>query len=165
MKSNPADIQLLVLDVDGVLTDARVLLTEEGHQLRTMSIKDGFALKYALGQGLKIAIISGAKSEGVRKRLNGLGVHEVHLGVEDKWPVMESLLKKYKIDLNHTAYLGDDIPDLDILSQVALAACPADAEDEVFDLCDYVCSKKGGEGCVRELIKLILSARDQWIAH
>jgi 3-deoxy-D-manno-octulosonate 8-phosphate phosphatase (KDO 8-P phosphatase) len=165
MKSNPADIQLLVLDVDGVLTDAKVLLTEEGHQLRSMSIKDGFAIKYALGQGLRIAVISGARSEGVRKRLNGLGVHEVHLGIEDKWPVMEALLKKFDTDLRHTAYLGDDIPDLEIMQRVALSACPADAEDEVFDGCDYVCRKKGGEGCVRELIKLILASRDQWIAH
>jgi 3-deoxy-D-manno-octulosonate 8-phosphate phosphatase (KDO 8-P phosphatase) len=158
-------IELLVLDVDGVLTNAHILITEEGQQLRSMNVKDGFAIKYAISKGLKIVVISGGKSEGVRKRMETLGVHEVHLGVEDKLPILKKVVEQAGFDLEKTAYLGDDVPDLPALNAVGLSACPADAEDEVITQCDYVCRKNGGEGCVRELIRLILANRDQWIAH
>lgn len=163
--TEPEKIRLLVLDIDGVLTNAQVLVTEQGEQLRAMSIKDGYAIRHAIDQGLDIAVISGGKSEGARLRLQGLGVQHIFLGIRDKLPVFQDLLRSLDIIAAETAYLGDDIPDLPALSIAGFGACPADAEEELFGRVDYVCQRKGGEGCVREVIKLILSAKGQWSVH
>lgn len=159
------EIRLLVLDIDGVLTNAQVLVTEQGEQLRSMSIKDGYAIRFAIEQGLNIAVISGGKSEGARLRLQGLGVQNVFLGVKDKLPVLHEILQTFKVGANEAAYLGDDVPDLPVLARVGFAACPADAEDELFGKVDYVCRKNGGEGCVREVIRLILESKGLWSVH
>ena len=158
-------IKMLVLDIDGVLTDGTVLVTESGEQLRRMSIKDGYALKKAINNGLIVAVISGGSSEGPRKRLNALGIDEVHLGVAKKLPVLQQLCDRYSCTFQEVAYIGDDVPDTPVMEVVGLSACPADAEDEVFSFASYVCKRGGGAGCVREVIKMILVAKDQCSIH
>src|SRR5690606_22052314 len=157
-----ANIKVLFLDVDGVLTDGSVLVTERGEQLRRFSIKDGYAIQLAIKRGLRIAIISGGKSQGVLKRLRGLGVDDVFLGVGDKLTVMQDIMLRYDVALAEVAFMGDDIPDLVCLKQVGLALCPQDAVEEIKAVAHYVSPKKGGEGCVRDVIEKILKLQKKW---
>ncbi|RZF59612.1 KdsC family phosphatase [Sphingobacterium corticibacterium] len=157
-----ANIKVLFLDVDGVLTDGSVLVTEQGEQLRRFSIKDGYAIQLAMKRGLRIAVISGGKSQGVLQRLRGLGVEDVFLGVGDKLTVMRDIILRYKVALTEVAFMGDDIPDLTCLKQVGLPMCPQDAVEEIKAVAHYVSPKNGGEGCVRDVIEKILKLQKKW---
>ncbi len=155
-------IWAIVFDVDGVFTDGRLLVTEEGHLLRTMSTRDGYAIKRALAAGIKIAVITGGNSEGVRKRLSGLGIEEVYLGVADKLPVLRSLSEAWGIRREAIAYVGDDMPDYACMKWSGMAICPADAVSEIQILSHYITAAKGGKGCVREVIECILKEKGKW---
>lgn len=157
-----AHIKVLFLDVDGVLTDGSVLLTEQGEQLRRFSIKDGYAIQLAIKRGLRIAAISGGKSQGVLHRLRGLGMEDVFLGVADKLVFMQEIMLRYDVTLAEVGFMGDDIPDLECLKQVGLPMCPQDAVEEVKAVVHYVSPKKGGEGCVRDVIEKILKLQKKW---
>lgn len=157
-----AQMRALFLDVDGVLTDGAVLVTEEGEQLRRFSIKDGYALQYAIKQGLIIVVISGAQSKGVLARLKGLGITEIYLGVADKLGLMEDIMQRFSLKSNEVVFIGDDIPDLLCMKQAGIGVCPSDAVEEVKKIADYISPKKGGEGCVREVIEMILKLTDRW---
>lgn len=157
-----ANIKLLFLDVDGVLTDGTVLVTEQGEQLRRFSIKDGYAIQLAVKRGLHIVIISGGKSNGVLHRLNGLGVTDVFLNVADKLTTMQEVVRRYQVAWSETAFMGDDIPDLACLKQVGLPLCPQDAVEEIKAVCDYISPKRGGEGCVRDVIEKMLKLQHKW---
>lgn len=160
--SKLALVKAFILDVDGVLTDGTVCVTESGDEMRTMNIKDGYALSYASKQGYPIIVISGGRSEGVRIRLNRLGISEVHLKIQDKLPVLEESLKKHGLTLADCAYMGDDLPDLTAMKACLLSACPADAVWEVRDAAGFISQFKGGEGCVRELIEQCLKIQGKW---
>lgn len=155
-------IQILFLDVDGVLTDGSVLLTENGEQLRRFSIKDGYAIQLAIKRGLQIVIISGGTSNGVRQRLLGLGVEEVFLGVGNKLELMEKLLEERGLTCDQAAFVGDDMPDLACLKRVGLALCPQDAVEEIKAVAHYITPQKGGGGCVRDVIEKILKLQNKW---
>jgi 3-deoxy-D-manno-octulosonate 8-phosphate phosphatase (KDO 8-P phosphatase) len=155
-------IKAIVLDIDGVLTDNTVLVTEAGEFLRTMNVRDGYAIKKAISSGIQIAIISGGRSVGTRKRLEILGVSEIHLGIEDKLPKLKELLQKWDINADHCAYMGDDILDIPCLKHIGIAAAPHDAVSEVIEVSDMVSNFDGGKGCVRELIEKILQAQNLW---
>ena len=155
-------IEHFVFDVDGVFTDGTLLVTESGEQLRSMNIRDGYAVKKAVQSGLHIVIITGGRSEGVRKRFEGLEVKDIFLGVQDKVSVLQDLAKKGQIDLQTTAYMGDDMPDLDVIQKAAFKACPADAIPEIQQVSDYVSPINGGEGCVRDLLEKALKLRGLW---
>lgn len=157
-----AQIKVLFLDVDGVLTDGSVLLTEQGEQLRRFSIKDGYAIQLGIKRGLRIAAISGGKSQGVLHRLRGLGVEDVFLGIADKLTLMREVILRYDVALAEVGFMGDDIPDLECLEQVGLPMCPQDAVEEVKAVAHYVSPKKGGEGCVRDVIEKILKLQKKW---
>lgn len=162
-KTKLAQISTFVLDVDGVLTDGRVLVTTQGELLRAMNIKDGFALKHAVNQGFNVCIISGGTNEGVRERLAGLGITDVYLGAHAKTGFLETYCSEKNINLEEIAYMGDDIPDIAPLKQVGLATCPQDAVAEVKAVCDYVSHKNGGMGCVRDLLEQVLKVKNKWI--
>jgi 3-deoxy-D-manno-octulosonate 8-phosphate phosphatase (KDO 8-P phosphatase) len=157
------DINTIILDVDGVLTDSSVYILEDGVLMRKMSTRDGFAIKYAISKGYRIIIITGGKSEGVIKRLRALGVTEIYSGMQDKLEAMDELIEVHDLDLASSAYMGDDLPDYECLRLVSLSTCPANAVPEIRELCQYISPVKGGEGCVRDLIEKVMKVQGQWL--
>ncbi|HRG69569.1 MAG: HAD-IIIA family hydrolase [Saprospiraceae bacterium] len=155
-------IKAIVMDIDGVCTDNKILVTEEGQFLRSMNVKDGYAIKRAIQAGLKVGVISGGRSEGTRIRFELLGVNAIYLSVENKLPVMKQILESWNLNFNEVAYIGDDIPDLEIMKQVGLPCCPSDAVPEIIDVSKYISSFSGGNGCVRDIIEKILQVQDSW---
>ncbi len=152
----------LLFDVDGVLTDNRVLLLESGELARSMSIRDGFALKRAVQQGLHVGAISGGGYGPIRERLAALGVKEVHLDVEEKMKAYRDFLEKTGLSSEELLYMGDDLPDIDPMKEAGLPACPYDAVHEVRSVSSFVSNKNGGEGCVRDVIEQTLRAKGLW---
>ena len=158
-----SNITTFVFDVDGVFTDGSVLITSDGELLRKMSVKDGYAVKYAISKGYKIAVISGGMQENVRKRLNSLGVEDVYLKAFDKIGILEKFTKEKKIDLKNILYMGDDNPDIKVLKVVGISTCPSDASVDVKSVCDYISPKEGGYGCVRDVIEQVMRIHNKWI--
>ncbi|MCP4439641.1 MAG: HAD hydrolase family protein [Aureispira sp.] len=157
------DINTFIFDVDGVLTDGSVYILENGSQLRKMNTRDGFAIKYAIEQGYKVIIITGGKSQGVVKRLKGLGVKEIYSGIHDKLEVLMELVDIYGLDLGKTLYMGDDMPDYEGMRVVHLATCPDNAAHEIREISQYISPFKGGEGCVRDVVEKVLRVQGKWI--
>ena len=155
-------VKICVFDVDGVLTDGSIHVTTEGEQLRTFNIKDGYAMVKASEAGIPIAIISAGKNEGARKRLEYLGVEHIYLAVKNKLEVLDNLLSIYNCSLEDVLYMGDDIPDAQILKRVGLPTCPADAAIDIFALCKYVSTKEGGKGAVRDVLEKVLKVQGKW---
>jgi 3-deoxy-D-manno-octulosonate 8-phosphate phosphatase (KDO 8-P phosphatase) len=157
-----ADVRHFVFDVDGVLTDSNLLLTENGELLRTMNTRDGYALKAALHQQFSVLIITGGESDGVRKRLSRLGVSNIHTGIEDKLTVFREIIQANQWDPTQILYMGDDLPDLEIMREVAIPCCPADAAEEIKALSVYTSPHAGGRGCVRDIIEKVLKIQGKW---
>lgn len=155
-------INTFVFDIDGVLTDGNVLLLDNGLQARTMNVKDGLALQMALKNGYKVIIISGGSSEPVIRRLQYLGIEEVHLGLKDKLKFFEGLREQHKLNWDEILYMGDDLPDLPMLEKVGLSCCPKDAVQEVQSVSKYISSFEGGRGAVRDVIEKVLKLNDHW---
>lgn len=159
------DITTFVLDVDGVLTDGTIHVTQNGEMLRNMNIRDGYAMKAAVENGYNVCIISGGKNDGVRIRLNNLGIQEVHLGVHDKVVILKEYLKNYNIDASQVLYMGDDIPDYWVMQQVGLPSCPQDAVPEIKNVSRYISHKLGGQGAVRDVIEQVMKVQGKWLQH
>lgn len=157
-------ISTFIFDVDGVLTDGSVIVNSDGELLRNMNIKDGFALKTAIDKGYNVCIISGGTNEGVRKRLEGLGVKEVHLGTHFKTQTLENYFRQNDIKSENVLFMGDDLPDYTSMKMVGLPCCPQDAVPEIKYISKYVSHKKGGEGCVRDVIEQVLKVQGQWFS-
>lgn len=156
------DIKAFVFDVDGVFTNNHLIATESGDLLRTFNAKDGFALKTAIEKGFNICIITGGTSAAVHKRFELLGVKHNYYRVSDKLHVLESFLKAENILPENVLYMGDDIPDYQAMQSCGLKCCPKDAVAEINGIADYVCSSKGGDACVREVIEMVLKAQNKW---
>ncbi len=156
-------ITTFVFDVDGVLTDGTITITTEGEMYRKMHTKDGFALKTAVDKGYHVCIISGGNNEGVRKRLQGLGITDIYLGTHHKTETLEEYLDIYNIKPENVLYMGDDIPDLYVMKEVGLPCAPQDAVPEIKAVAKYVSHKKGGKGCVRDIIEQVLKVQGKWI--
>ncbi|HEV7621331.1 MAG TPA: HAD-IIIA family hydrolase [Flavisolibacter sp.] len=159
------EITTFVFDVDGVLTDGTVLLLENGLQARTMNVKDGLALQMALKNGYKVIIISGGASEPVIKRLQYLGIEEVHLGIIDKLKFLNSYKEQYQLHYREILFMGDDLPDIQVLAAVGLPCCPADAAIEAKKVSKYISPFNGGSGCVRDVIEKVLKLNGHWNYH
>lgn len=155
-------INTFIFDIDGVLTDGMVTIFPDGDQIRTMNIKDGYALQYAVKKGYNIAIISGGSSETVRLRLNGLGITDVYLKSSNKIEVFENYLKTKNINKEHVLYMGDDIPDYHVMLKSGVATCPKDAAIEIKNIAHYISDKDGGKGCVRDIIEQVLRCQRKW---
>jgi len=151
-----------VFDVDGVLTDGKLLVLPGGVMARTMNIKDGYAFQLAIKKGYRVTIISGGNSEEVKERLNLLGVKEVYMQVSNKGSLLQSLMTKQNANATSFLFMGDDIPDLQCMKLVGLACCPADATDEIKETATYISALKGGEGCAREVIEKVMKLRGDW---
>ena len=156
------NITTIILDVDGVLTNGYVTIMPNGELVRTMNIKDGYALKTAVDKGYRICVISGGTNEGVRTRLANLGIEDIYLGAHQKIEQWNLLKKKYKLDASEVLYMGDDIPDLPVLMEVGLPCCPNDAAPEIQQISKYISYKKGGEGCVRDVLEQIMRVQGKW---
>lgn len=161
-KAKLHQIKHFMFDVDGVLTNGTVTLLPNGEQVRVMHTKDGFALQHAVKKGYHIHIISGGKSEAVRERLALLGVNSIHLGVSRKIEKYEELKLEFEFEDNEVLYMGDDLPDYEVMSKVGLAACPNDSAHEIRAIASYISPYKGGEGCVRDIIEQTLKLHEKW---
>lgn len=159
------DISAFVFDVDGVLTNANVLVTETGEQLRQFNTKDGYAIQLAVKNGYKVAVITGAKSEGVKLRLLGLGVQHIYLNASHKMPLFLDFLGKTGIRKENVVYGGDDLPDQEIMEQVAIAVCPADGVQEIKDISNYISPYNGGSGVARDIIEKVLKVQGKWFVE
>jgi len=157
-------IKALVLDVDGVLTDASLFYSSRGEALKAFSARDGFAIRLAVTEGIPVAILSGRLAGPVKPRLRDLGIPpELTVqGSRDKRADISSLADRLGLSLAEIAFMGDDFPDLPALTRVGLAACPSDAAIEVRERCHFVASSPGGRGAVRELVKVLLGASGRW---
>lgn len=164
-KEQLKNITTFIFDIDGVLTDGSVLLHPDGDLIRTMNVKDGFAVKEAIQKGYHIGVISGGRSGSVRKRLLDLGVKDIHLGVHDKITSLERFLEDVKVPLSECLYMGDDLPDFHTMQKVQLATAPNDAVDEIKSIAHYVSPVNGGRGCVRDVIEQVLKAQNKWFNH
>ncbi len=158
LKSIAKNIKLLAFDVDGVLTDGSITYDENGVEYKTFNAKDGHGLAKLSKNGYITAIITGRRNGTVDCRANDLRMTEVYQGVKNKLPILEGIMQKYELDFSQVAYMGDDEPDICILEKVSLSACPADAVDKVKKVCNFVSSRNGGRGAVRELCDLVFDS-------
>lgn len=156
------NITTLVFDVDGVLTNGMITITTDGQMYRNMNIKDGYALRSAVLAGYNVCIISGGSNEGVRKRLEGLGITDIYLGAHQKMIQFEEYCTAKSIDYSTVLYMGDDIPDLPVMQQVGLACAPQDAAPEIKDVAEYISQISGGNGCVRDVIEQVMRVQGKW---
>ncbi len=156
------DIRTFIFDVDGVMTDSSVYILENGSLLRKMNTRDGMALQIAINKGYQVIVITGGKSEGVIKRLQGLGIKQIYSGIQDKIRVVEDLVAHENLDLARTLYMGDDLNDYACLRAVHLSSCPSDAAYEIKALVQYVSPFAGGAGCVRDVIEKVLRLHGKW---
>ncbi|MBU6343049.1 MAG: HAD hydrolase family protein [Bacteroidetes bacterium] len=158
-------IEAFIFDVDGVLTNNSLLVTESGELLRTMHVRDGQCMKWAIRAGFTIGIITGGRSEGVKKRLTELGVSEYYSGIGDKLAAFQSFMQRTGIPAHKICYMGDDLPDVPVLRKVLLSCCPSDAIPEVLNICDYVSPLPGGAACVRDVLEQVMKVQDKWPAY
>lgn len=159
LKETASNIKLLVFDVDGVMTDGSITYDENGIEYKTFNAKDGHGLAKMLKYGFLTAVITGRKNGTVERRAQDLRFSEVYQGVKNKLPILEAIMQKYELDFSQVSYMGDDEPDIPVLEKVAIAACPSDAVDRVKNICNFVSSKEGGKGAVRELCDFIFNSQ------
>ena len=155
-------INAFFFDVDGVLTDGSVTLMPGGEQVRVMNVKDGYVLQLAVKMGYHVAIITGGKSQEVKKRLEGLGIQHVYLSSSNKLETFEEHCLAYDLKPETCLYMGDDIPDYEVMQKVGFAAAPNDAASEIKALCNYISPIKGGNGCVRDIIEKTMRVQKKW---
>ncbi len=161
-KEKLKNIKAFVLDVDGVLTNGELYIYPDGRLMRKMNAKDGYILKLAITLGYKTAIITGGKEEEIKTRLEKLGIHEVFLSCHDKLPKLLDFMQSYDLKKDEIMYMGDDIPDVEVLKYVGFSCCPKNAVNDVKLICDYISHKNGGEGCVRDVIEQTLKVTNNW---
>ena len=157
-------IKAFVFDVDGVLTDGGIFTDMNGELLRTFDSKDGFALRMAYMHGYKLGIISGGRSESIRKRAVQIGIkqEDVYLGSRDKIEDFEDFCRKYDLGADEVMYFGDDLPDIPVMTVCGCGAAPSDAVDDVLEVADYVTTKPGGKGCAREAVEMVMKLQGTW---
>lgn len=155
-------VTTIILDMDGVLTDGSLLITPDGEWVRKMNIKDGYILQLAVKKGYRLIVITGSSSLPVEKRLNRLGVNMVYQNVKDKMILLKTLMAEHGFSGSETLYMGDDIPDLEVMKISGVSCCPADSARDILAMADYISPAKGGEGCVREVIEKLMRVQGKW---
>ncbi len=155
-------ISTIMFDIDGVITDGKVVVMENGEVLRNLNSKDGYALHLATQKGYRMCVISGGNNVGIKHLLARTGITDVFINAHDKMAVYEAFVKEHNLNDEEVVFMGDDLPDHGIMSRVGLAACPNDAAVEIKEICQYVSPKNGGEGCVRDILEQIMRAQGKW---
>ncbi len=161
-KEDLTKVKAFAFDVDGVFS-GNILLDATGGQIRSMNMKDGYAVQHAIKKGYPIAIITGGNSESVKMRFEGLGVTDIYLASSYKLDDFKDFYMKYDINPDNILYMGDDIPDYEVLQHTGLPTCPANAVEEVKAVSKYISLYDGGEGCVRDVIEQVLRVQDNWM--
>ena len=156
-------IKALVFDVDGVLSRQTINLDSSGEPARTVNTKDGYALQYAVKQGLKLAIITGARTESVKIRYSKLGIEDIFLAAQVKIDIFKEWAEKNNLKLEEILYMGDDIPDFEIMQITGCPCCPSDAVAEIKEISKYISNYAGGEGCVRDVIETVMRVQGKWM--
>ena len=156
-------VKAFVFDVDGVLSEQTMLLDTDGNLIRTSSIRDGFAMQRAVNKNYPVGIITGGEITNVLKRYQKLGVYDIYPGSTNKKSDIIDFLKKYRIEASDVLYMGDDLPDLEVMKMVGFPTCPDDAVVEVKQISKYVSNFTGGNGCVRDVIEQVLRLNKHWV--
>ncbi len=156
-------VEAFAFDVDGVLSNQTMPLHPGGEPMRTVNIKDGYALQLAVKKEYPIAIITGGKTEAVKKRFTSLGITDIYLGSYIKKEDFEDFIFKYDLDPENVLYMGDDLPDYEVMKMVGFPTCPADAVTEIKQISKYISNLNGGEGCVRDIIEQVLRLHNKWM--
>jgi 3-deoxy-D-manno-octulosonate 8-phosphate phosphatase (KDO 8-P phosphatase) len=162
-KEKLTKVKAFVFDVDGVFASSKVYLHPSGDLMRTMNIKDGYAVFYAIRKKYLICIISGGTSESVRGRFKNLGIADIYLGSHNKVKDFNDFLQKHELKPDDILYMGDDLPDYEVMKMVAVPTCPSDAVEEIKAISSYISDKSGGEGCVRDVIEQVLRLQGRWM--
>lgn len=156
-------IRAIVFDVDGVLSAETIPLHLSGEPMRTVNIKDGYAIQLAIKQGLRIVILTGGTTQSVRVRYERLGVTDIFMGCSVKIKVYDDFLAKYGLKDENIIYMGDDIPDYEVMSRCGCPCCPADACPDIKSVSRYISNYEGGYGCARDVIEQVLRAQGKWL--
>ncbi|WP_231489997.1 HAD family hydrolase [Pedobacter sp. Leaf170] len=156
------EITTFIFDVDGVLTDGSVQVTDNGQSLRTFNIKDGYAMQLAVKKGYNVCIISGGDGIAMAKRFFNLGIKDVFLAAGDKVEIFNNYLKENHINALEVLYMGDDIPDLKVMKLVGLPTCPADAVEEIKAISTFISPYNGGKTAVRDIIEKVMKVQGKW---
>lgn len=155
-------ITTIMFDVDGVLTDGSVLALENGDMVRNLYSKDGYALNQAIAKGYRICVISGGNNVAVKQALARNGVTDFFIREHDKLACYKSYLATHRLADEEVMFMGDDLPDHEIMTRVGVAACPNDAVPEIREICHYISPKNGGRGCVRDIIEQVMKCQGKW---
>jgi len=156
-------VKAFIFDIDGVLSKHAMEIGEDGNLKRTSCAKDGYALMYAVKKGYPVGIISGGKGPGIIERLNKLGVKDIYLSVSNKLEALEDFLTKNNLKASEVMYMGDDIPDYELMKVIGVPVCPKDAVHEIKSISSYISDVKGGDGCARDVIEQVMKAQDMWM--
>ena len=156
------NIKILVLDVDGTLTDGKLYMDDKDNALKAFNVRDGFAIVNWLKLGGEVAIITGKNSNIVERRAKELGIKYVVQGSKNKTQDLKKILERLNLSFENVAYMGDDLNDIGLMKKIALPACPHDAVLEVLEICKFISNKNGGEGAVRDLLEHIMKANGMW---
>jgi 3-deoxy-D-manno-octulosonate 8-phosphate phosphatase (KDO 8-P phosphatase) len=162
-KEDLVRVKAFIFDIDGVLSLQTIMLNSFGVPNRTVNLRDGYALQLAVKKGYHIAIISGSSSKEYLKRLKLLGIKDVYLKSRRKLENFNNFLKKYNLDKSDVLFMGDDIPDFEVMKVAGIPVCPADADSEIRQISAYISDKKGGDGCVRDVIEQVLRLHNNWM--
>lgn len=166
MKNFKEDMRMIkafIFDIDGVFSSSEILLHPSGELMRTMNIKDGFAAQYAVRKGYPIGIITGGNSESVRTRFKRLGITDIYLNSRNKMKDFKDFILKYDITPENVLYMGDDLPDYEVMKIVGFPASPSDAVEEIKLISKYISDKPGGKGCVRDVLEQVLRLHGRWM--
>ncbi|MDR0982381.1 MAG: HAD hydrolase family protein [Culturomica sp.] len=162
-KEELKSVKAFIFDVDGVIATQEMSLSPEGELVRTSCAKDGYAIMYAIKKNYIVAIISGGGTPSIRERLMKLGIKEIHLKVENKVEAFNEIVAKYNLKPEEILYMGDDIPDYNVMRMVGVPVCPSDACEEIKEISKYVSDVRGGHGCVRDVMSQVMRARGDWM--
>lgn len=162
-KEELGKVKAFVFDVDGVLSDSKITLHSNDGLMRSMNIKDGYAIQYAVRKGYPMAIITGGTSENVKKRFANLGVKDIYIKSRNKMDDLGDFMERHGVGAGEILYMGDDLPDYQVMRHVGFPTCPADADSEIKEISVYISEKKGGEGCVRDVIEQVMRLQGTWM--